>query len=70
MLEKLKEKLAEKANQVTELILTDDKTRVYRINACFTCEHFNSRFNTCKLCGCHMPTKTKIKSSKCPINKW
>lgn len=24
----------------------------------------------CKLCGCNMPLKTKLKSVECPIRKW
>ena len=35
---------------------------------CNECPHF--RDNTCKLCGCHTPVKTKWFTEECPIEKW
>ena len=27
-------------------------------------------FTDSKLCGCHMPTKTRLKVASCPLGKW
>lgn len=40
-----------------------------RLNICNSCDFFKNK-KTCLLCGCYMPTKTKIEGAKCPINKW
>lgn len=40
-----------------------------RIELCQSCDQLNSlRF--CKLCGCFMPAKVRLKGSSCPQNKW
>lgn len=41
-----------------------------RYEICKGCENFNETFKSCKLCGCFMPAKVLLKSSKCPDNKW
>ena len=40
-----------------------------RIEICIVCDNLNKR-NTCKLCGCYMPAKTRSKASKCQLKKW
>ena len=42
-----------------------------RIAICCNCEHLTNR-NTCDLCGCYMPAKTRNISSSCSMNpkKW
>ena len=42
----------------------------YRLSICFGCDWFMPESNKCRKCGCHMVLKTKLKTSKCPINKW
>lgn len=55
--------------------------RTDRLNICEGCEHFVSSTKSCgplvteaftdsKLCGCHMPTKTRLKVASCPLGKW
>lgn len=55
--------------------------RTDRLNICHACEHFVSSTKSCgdlvteaftdsKLCGCHMPTKTRLKVASCPLGKW
>jgi len=39
-----------------------------RIAICRQCEHY--RMYICGQCGCFMPMKTRLKSSRCPINLW
>ena len=52
-----------------------------RLAICKSCEHFVQATKSCgpllteaftdsKLCGCHMPTKTRLKVASCPLDKW
>jgi hypothetical protein len=52
-----------------------------RIEICKGCEHYVQATKSCgpllteaftdsKLCGCHMPTKTRLKVASCPLDKW
>lgn len=52
-----------------------------RLTICEGCEHFVTSTKSCgplvteaftksKLCGCHMPTKTRLKVASCPLGKW
>ena len=55
--------------------------RTDRLTICQGCEHFVQTTKSCgplvteaftdsKLCGCHMPTKTRLKVASCPLGKW
>ena len=55
--------------------------RTDRLTICQGCEHFVQATKSCgplvteaftdsKLCGCHMPTKTRLKVAFCPLGKW
>lgn len=55
--------------------------RTDRLTICQGCEHFVQSTKSCgplvteaftdsKLCGCHMPTKTRLKVASCPLGKW
>jgi len=55
--------------------------RTDRLAICHDCEHFVTLTKSCgplvteaftdsKLCGCHMPTKTRLKVASCPLGKW
>ena len=37
-----------------------------RITLCYECEHFNSKKQSCGICGCFMPAKAGWKTSACP----
>ena len=52
-----------------------------RLEICKGCEHYVQTTKSCgpllteaftdsKLCGCHMPTKTRLKVASCPLDKW
>ena len=41
-----------------------------RYEVCKGCIHFRETMKTCKLCGCFMPAKTKLKGAECPMRKW
>lgn len=40
-----------------------------RLDVCKSCSKF-SAIKTCRLCGCVMPLKVKLRHSDCPIEKW
>lgn len=41
-----------------------------RYAMCLVCPELIQATKTCKLCGCFMNHKTKLKAASCPINKW
>ena len=41
-----------------------------RYDICKSCDRFKKLIKICEVCLCFMPTKTKLKDSKCPLNKW
>jgi len=47
----------------------NDQIRQQRVEHCQTCEHI-TMFNTCELCNCFMPMKTKLPGAACPKGKW
>ena len=40
-----------------------------RFATCKKCEQL-SITSQCKLCGCYMPSKTRVDQAKCPVGKW
>lgn len=63
------------------MFIVSAQTRANRLNICRECEHFVGSTKSCgplvteaftdsKLCGCHMPTKTRLKWAECPLGKW
>jgi hypothetical protein len=70
--EKYKEK-----NGSTPLDLLNPKTEKAteeqakdRLEICNSCDEYIKLTHQCKVCGCFMELKTKIKISKCPLGKW
>ena len=53
---------------VSDPRLVSENQRKERLDICVKCEFFVG--SRCSKCGCFMATKTKFRSSKCPINKW
>ena len=51
--------------------MSESKSQVVakRIAICKSCPEL-SRFKTCSQCGCFMPAKVRLMSSKCPLDKW
>ena len=41
-----------------------------RMNICKNCEVRNKTLNTCTICGCFLPAKTKLEKSSCPMELW
>ena len=41
-----------------------------RYEICESCTEFNELLKLCRQCGCWMPGKTLIKSSRCPLGFW
>lgn len=63
------------------MFIVSAQRRANRLNTCRGCEHFVEQTKSCgplvteaftdsKLCGCHMPTKTRLKWAECPLGKW
>ena len=55
-------------NPATEYSSKEEAETRYEI--CKTCPELLKTTKQCKKCGCFMLTKTKLKKSTCPINKW
>jgi len=55
-------------NPNTEYLEIEESEK--RLDICRKCEHFFTPTNQCKLCGCFMNLKTKMKHAYCPVNKW
>jgi hypothetical protein len=51
-----------------------ERRRIQRLQICANCVHLSGQINSntarCKLCGCFLHLKTKVKTQKCPIGKW
>jgi hypothetical protein len=56
-------------NKIT-VKFVDHELSVQRLSTCKNCEEFVKITSQCKLCGCFLPAKTKLKNSSCPIKKW
>jgi len=43
-----------------------------RINVCYPCDKSESKWTGlfCKVCGCNMKIKARMKDAKCPLDKW
>jgi hypothetical protein len=46
------------------------EVKTQRLAICATCTEFNTRFSSCKQCGCYMPAKATFAISECPLEKW
>ncbi len=55
-------------------LITDNKTSRLvsepRIKICNNCEYKNKLTNSCELCGCFIPAKTRVIEEECPNNMW
>ncbi len=47
-----------------------EEIRLLRFAICKSCDQLNTTFNTCKICNCYMPAKTKFVLSFCPNKRW
>ena len=41
-----------------------------RMEICMACPHRNTHLNTCKVCTCYLPAKTKCMQCSCPKQYW
>lgn len=51
-------------------IIIPEKEFDNRINICKTCEFFAQKSQRCRICGCFLLIKAKIKAASCPKQKW
>lgn len=47
-----------------------DEERARRLAVCNACPQRNAALNTCGVCHCWLPGKTKYAESSCPQSKW
>lgn len=52
------------------LKFASDEVVTHRTSICEPCEARNSTLNTCTICSCYIPTKTRLLESTCPMEKW
>lgn len=59
-------------DSITEIdfLLDKENQSQTRIDICRGCDQLLPIVNMCRQCGCQMNIKTRIFSSKCPLNKW
>jgi hypothetical protein len=76
---KAKPSLLAKAASLGKAMLTHAKDRFRTASAeeqesrlviCRTCEKYEPADGSCKLCGCCMKLKTRLRTGSCPIGKW
>lgn len=48
-------------------IITDPQQR---LDICHSCDAYFKFTKQCKKCGCFLPAKVRLKSSRCPLKKW
>jgi hypothetical protein len=41
-----------------------------RRDICQSCEWYFKQIQGCRKCGCFIPTKSLIPTSRCPLEKW
>lgn len=69
------EKLKRAKGAIAELVLDDripeEKALAQsRFDTCSDCPSLRKPINQCSECGCLMNAKVKIRSARCPLNKW
>ena len=50
-------------------IFVNDEIRNERANLCQACDKL-TMLQTCSICNCFMPAKTKLPGASCPEGKW
>jgi hypothetical protein len=53
-----------------DFLLNKENQSQSRFSICQECDQLLPIVNMCKQCGCLMNIKTRIYSSKCPLEKW
>lgn len=71
-LNNLREKLADEQykGSFVDYVLPSSEESDRKIAICKSCEFYKIKSQTCQICGCFLPIKTKIAFFKCPKNKW
>lgn len=62
--------LKQRLKEVQEAMISDEDLTKSRLDICNSCENLYQPTKSCKKCGCFVIAKTKLKTQKCPINKW
>lgn len=51
-------------------MFVEEKEKERRLAICNNCPNLYKLTGNCKLCGCFVKLKTKLKNQNCPISKW
>ena len=59
-------------DRIKKILIHDQSIIDRRMDECNACEHFIKATSQCKQCGCFMKIKTRLSTSRCPLNppKW
>jgi hypothetical protein len=49
---------------------SNDEVFRSRLDTCLACDRLIQLTKQCKMCGCIMPLKAKLKDATCPLGKW
>lgn len=55
-------------NPNTEYLNDEDTGK--RLDLCRSCDKYIKLTHQCKMCGCFMNLKAKLKNASCPLGKW
>ena len=50
--------------------IVNEVTHSARLATCGACDKFAPDTKQCMKCGCFMQAKSKIRTAKCPLDKW
>jgi recombinational DNA repair protein RecR len=62
--------VAEISEAFDNMGITDVDKASKRISICNNCSNYLTATKQCKLCGCFVPIKARLKSAVCPNNLW
>lgn len=55
-------------SRILAKVFVSDTEKNRRMEICRNCEHFNSTFVQCKLCGCFLEAKTRLQGFHCALD--
>jgi hypothetical protein len=65
-----KQSVLKTIDDATLRLLVSDSVFEHRYTICKSCEKYDDQYGRCKMCGCFVKYKTKLKKSYCPLHKW
>lgn len=56
-------------SKIINKVFVSESTKNHRLSICKTCDHFDSTFTRCKLCGCFLEAKTRLQGFHCALDQ-